>query len=86
MPVSKQVLQEIIQKLVGPICPLGDYEMDMYRSQSMEIYIDTIDLMINDVLEVIKEYNNDQEESVKKIVSQATDFIKSLEEIKLDET
>jgi hypothetical protein len=77
-------LKEIINKLVGPIYPVGSHNCDEKRKINLNVLIDLVDDIVSRIDEC-SEYRNSSEDSVKAIGVMSYEFKKKLYDSLSDE-
>lgn len=73
-------LEEIVRKLVGPICAVGDSYQDEERFENLSKMIELLDCLVADVQWVARTDAKRPESSIAKIGKLAADFIEELRE------
>lgn len=72
-------LTEIVNKLIGPIKPLGDSSQDPKRLLNLVKQIELVDDLIDQILQV-DGFKGAKEHSVKKAAREASNYISELKE------
>ena len=70
---------EIVKKLIGPICPVGETNTDDKRLENLNQMITLTNLLIGDILVLASDFQGRSEYSIKRARELACDFAKDLQ-------
>jgi hypothetical protein len=77
--LNREILYQLICKLVGPIDPVGETNADEKRYQNLNLFLEVLDTMLGDA-EYVSRYKNRQEYSIKRAGERADNFLRSTRE------
>jgi hypothetical protein len=78
--MAKQLdFYEIVKKLIGPIIPVGDSNIDEQRFENLKNTTELLDKLFFDINQVAQ-YSNSQESSCSRSGKYAKEYLKNLEE------
>lgn len=73
--MQSQTLYEIVNKLVGPISPVGCHHDDDQRLENLKTLMTLIDTLVLDIQDVAF-YKNSNQPSIKRVGERADEFLK----------
>lgn len=71
-------IEEIVNKLIGDITPVGDESIDSVRLENLKHYGELIDRLVSNVDDIAYKYRNSKYSSVKNIVNEANKILDKL--------
>ena len=71
-------IKAVVDKLIGPIEPVGDSNIDRERLGNLKEYILVVDDVITELFQISNRYKNNHQHSMKLASATAYDFLKDL--------
>lgn len=69
---------DVIKKLIGPVTPIGCSSTDVERLKNLKEMADVVNKLLTDIDNVVHEYKDSHEQSVKDIVKFGEDFFNEI--------
>lgn len=73
-------IEEIIDKLIGPINPTGEHSVDVDRLENLDKYGELCQRLVNKLNHISKTYELSYERSVKDIVDKSNEILNNLKD------
>lgn len=77
MEEKKMTLHEVVQKMIGPIRPVGDSNIDRERFENLKQLTELVDKLVTDIDDVAYYFKDRQEHSLKQASDFASNFLKN---------
>jgi hypothetical protein len=71
-------IEEIVNKLIGDITPVGDEGIDSIRLENLKHYGELIDRLVSNVDDIAYKYRNSSYSSIKNLVNEANKILDKL--------
>lgn len=71
-------IEEIVNKLIGDITPVGDEGVDSIRLENLKHYGELIDRLVSNVDDIAYKYRNSSYSSIKNLVNEANKILDKL--------
>jgi uncharacterized protein YaaR (DUF327 family) len=71
-------IEEIVNKLIGDITPVGDEGVDSIRLENLKHYGELIDRLVSNVDDIAYKYRNSNYSSIKNLVNEANKILDKL--------
>ena len=73
--LSSEQIVEVINKLVGPINPIGESNTDSKRFENLELLCDVVNQLVTKIDKVSHDNRNAHESSIQKCATFAKEFL-----------
>ena len=76
--MERDVVYEVVKKLVGDINPIGETTLDNKRYENLKELIDVVDTLVSDIRDMVIRNRGMNEYSIKRAVDEAEKFLAEL--------